>query len=366
MKTHKCVQLCLGQHLKLVGSSPVLGEWDFCAAPAFTWSPDHMWQLQVQLPLDAPVDWKIVQAVEGNNEWCEWQSGENTIVDPSALGLSSGDVLQVGCSWEGPVRATIIEPASPSSGASTTTQPELIRVTEEPVYGSDEFLDEGAVSETISAVTPAVPSPSAPQAAVEMESTQDATGQAGQGEEPAEKSRGFGLSVFGWGGKGDKATEAAAVVPTSEPTAPPQSEPTSAKPGVAPEASAAPAAAAPEGPGPAESSDSPTQSAEWPAAAKPLAASLWDSVPAQQQVAPRPAAAQGEAAPAPAAAPDAVPAPAAAQEPNAAAETELSPAPATAEEPAEDTAAGADPKIAEDTLKALQASGSGADHLLMH
>lgn len=153
--------------MKLAGSDPVLAEWDFRAAPAFTWSPEHVWQLELQLPLGTPVDWKIVQAVEGNDDWCEWQSGENTIVDPSALQLSSGDILEVGCTWEGTSRATIVETASSAAARNGAAQPEMIEVTEEPVYGSDGVLsDSDSSTDAIASIAHAVSTRPVPEATI--------------------------------------------------------------------------------------------------------------------------------------------------------------------------------------------------------
>eukprot|EP00892_Ulva_mutabilis_P005087 jgi/Ulvmu1/2950/UM149_0033.1 len=143
-------ELCLGQHLKLVGSAPALGNWDFRAAPAFTWTPDHVWQLELQLPIDTPVDWKVVQAVEGSDDWCQWQSGENTIVDPRLLGLKEDDTLEVGCTWDGESRASIVSTPVAESEATmaavaalaevasgVTDAQRMITIKEEAVYSSD-------------------------------------------------------------------------------------------------------------------------------------------------------------------------------------------------------------------------------------
>lgn len=327
------MQLCLGQHLKLVGNSPVLGEWDFRAAPAFTWSPEHVWQLELQLPVGEPVDWKIVQAVESNNEWCEWQSGENTIIDPSALKLSSGDVLEVGCSWDGPSRATIVETAGLAPAGNSAAQPELIKVTEEPVYGSDGTLDDSdastAASTAIASVAHSVTTSPAPQAAIDE---QDATKQQVKADKVAQKPRGFDLSMSEWGGM------APAAAPTPEPTSPSQSEP----------------------PTPTESEAAPTEKsdtsspAEVPTAEKLLAVSPWDSLPSQD---PAPAAAQtatlaaeAEAALSPPAGQDSKPAP----------EAEPAAAPAAAQDTTKEAATSKDLQTAEDALKELQASGTGA------
>jgi Starch binding domain len=83
------LQLQMGQRFKLVGNLETLGSWSHWDAPAFTWSEEHVWQLSLELPAGDPVEFKIVQAAEdtGDKYWCVWQEGENTILDPVAMGL---------------------------------------------------------------------------------------------------------------------------------------------------------------------------------------------------------------------------------------------------------------------------------------
>jgi Starch binding domain len=171
--TAEPAQLFLGQFLKLVGSAPGLGEWDFRAAPAFEWTEDHVWQLELELPVDTPVDWKVVQAVEGNDEWCEWQAGENTIIDPAALALKPGDVLQVGCSWDGPSRATIVVESAANTAATAAD-----------IASQEDAGDRSASA--IASVAHSVSQGTAPAAAVEV--TDNAR--------PHKARRGF--SLFNW------------------------------------------------------------------------------------------------------------------------------------------------------------------------
>jgi hypothetical protein len=101
----------VGQTFKLVGNAAALGAWNHRAAPSFTWSDDHIWQLSVKLPTEELAEFKIVQAPEddGDGEWCIWQEGENTIVDPVALGLQADGAIEVGCTWAGEARAHVID-----------------------------------------------------------------------------------------------------------------------------------------------------------------------------------------------------------------------------------------------------------------
>jgi Starch binding domain len=90
------LQLQVGQRFKLVGNLETLGGWSHWDAPAFTWSEEHVWQLSLELPAGDPVEFKIVQAAEdtGDKYWCVWQEGENTILDPVAMGLRVRFVFQ--------------------------------------------------------------------------------------------------------------------------------------------------------------------------------------------------------------------------------------------------------------------------------
>ena len=114
------MQLRIGETLKLVGNAPALGAWCHHDAPSFTWSPDDIWQISVTLPLDELTEFKIVAAAEahGDTSWCNWQEGENTILDPAQLGLQSGAQLEVGCDWQGESRAQVMAGAAAASAAA--------------------------------------------------------------------------------------------------------------------------------------------------------------------------------------------------------------------------------------------------------
>jgi hypothetical protein len=127
------LQLTVGQTLKLVGNDPSLGSWRHQDAPSFTWTEDDIWQIAVELPASQPTEFKIVQAAEahGDLNWCVWQDGENTILDPVALGLQPGQQIEVGCDWDGESRARMVPhpiialtepPAAPSDAPGPTSE----------------------------------------------------------------------------------------------------------------------------------------------------------------------------------------------------------------------------------------------------
>ncbi len=39
-----------GQHLRVVGDGPALGEWDLAAAPAMAWSEGDVWVAELRVP----------------------------------------------------------------------------------------------------------------------------------------------------------------------------------------------------------------------------------------------------------------------------------------------------------------------------
>jgi hypothetical protein len=132
------LQLEVGQTLKLVGSDPSLGSWRHQDAPSFSWTDDNIWQVAVNLPASQPTEFKIVQAAEahGDSNWCVWQDGENTIIDPVALGLQPGQQIEVGCDWEGESRARMIplpRAASASPAAQVDSKESPSKATEDPV-----------------------------------------------------------------------------------------------------------------------------------------------------------------------------------------------------------------------------------------
>jgi hypothetical protein len=352
----------------------VLGEWDFRAAPAFTWAPDHVWQLEVQLPLLEPVDWKIVQAIEGNNDWCEWQSGENTIIDPMSLELGSGDVLEVGCCWDGPARATIVETGG-SSNNSTVEEPKLITVTEEAVYVTDEAMDDGDASTSTMVDNDVDPSTIAsiahivstvPKKETETEEQNAPTPQP-EGEETVQNPPVSDQSLVGSGAAGQEqpeqpTSEATAARTVAEPRVVAQpnavvepkavAEPKAmeeprvvAQPEAVAESKAVTQPRAAAEPAPAGKAEPSAKVIDAPAE-KPLPVSPWDSQPAQ--AAAPPATITGEEK---AEADKAV-------SPKAAAPLEAA-APAAQESTEEATESKA-PRTVEDVLKEFQASGTGA------
>lgn len=53
----------------MVGSHPVLGEWDVAAAPDMTWTDGHMWVSDLDVPDGADFEFKIVHLTYGGASW---------------------------------------------------------------------------------------------------------------------------------------------------------------------------------------------------------------------------------------------------------------------------------------------------------
>ena len=77
-----------GQHLRVVGSVPELGNWDVARAPALRWSDGNVWSAEVVLPAGCDATFKFVVCADGHA--AEWEQGDNR-----QLGGASGAVSAV-------------------------------------------------------------------------------------------------------------------------------------------------------------------------------------------------------------------------------------------------------------------------------
>jgi hypothetical protein len=62
---HTNTKVAFGEHLRVVGSLPQLGDWDPAAAPALKWGDGHEWTATLELPHDARAEFKVSRA-------CSW------------------------------------------------------------------------------------------------------------------------------------------------------------------------------------------------------------------------------------------------------------------------------------------------------
>ena len=53
------VQLSYGEFHKIVGGHPSLGNWDVDAAPEMSWSDGDTWRMNVQLPANQQIEFKV-------------------------------------------------------------------------------------------------------------------------------------------------------------------------------------------------------------------------------------------------------------------------------------------------------------------
>ena len=53
------VQLSYGEFHKIVGGHPSLGNWDVDAAPEMSWSDGDTWRMDVQLPANQQIEFKV-------------------------------------------------------------------------------------------------------------------------------------------------------------------------------------------------------------------------------------------------------------------------------------------------------------------
>ncbi|EFN55410.1 hypothetical protein CHLNCDRAFT_52636 [Chlorella variabilis] len=66
--------LQFGEHLRVVGNCPELGEWDAQAAPALIWHEDDVWKGELTLPSGRHVAFKLV-IVRGDGVTLYWEPG---------------------------------------------------------------------------------------------------------------------------------------------------------------------------------------------------------------------------------------------------------------------------------------------------
>ena len=53
------MQLSYGEFHKIVGGHPSLGNWDVDAAPEMSWSDGDTWRMDVQLPANQQIEFKV-------------------------------------------------------------------------------------------------------------------------------------------------------------------------------------------------------------------------------------------------------------------------------------------------------------------
>lgn len=86
-----------GEHLRLVGSCPELGEWDVNSAPQFRWTTGDVWQLDVDVAPDMePTEFKLVHVLETGE--CIWEYTKNRTLDVSDMdAMKDGRVMLKWC-----------------------------------------------------------------------------------------------------------------------------------------------------------------------------------------------------------------------------------------------------------------------------
>mmetsp|Transcript_8240 Transcript_8240/g.16524 ORF Transcript_8240/g.16524 Transcript_8240/m.16524 type:complete len:400 (+) Transcript_8240:70-1269(+) len=86
-----------GEHLRLVGSCPELGEWDVNSAPQFRWTAGDLWQLDVDFaPGLEPTEFKLVHVLWTGE--CIWEYTNNRTLDFSGMdAMKDGRVMLKWC-----------------------------------------------------------------------------------------------------------------------------------------------------------------------------------------------------------------------------------------------------------------------------
>eukprot|EP01025_Chloroclados_australasicus_P029702 TRINITY_DN2967_c0_g2_i3.p1 TRINITY_DN2967_c0_g2~~TRINITY_DN2967_c0_g2_i3.p1 ORF type:complete len:335 (-),score=33.12 TRINITY_DN2967_c0_g2_i3:1982-2986(-) len=92
-----------GQRLRLVGSSPELGEWQLKKGIDMKWSEGDIWRMEVRLPSNIVIGYKYVVVGQDGNA-CSWQNGNNSVL---VVDAKAGQVLQVADNWGAQPGATV-------------------------------------------------------------------------------------------------------------------------------------------------------------------------------------------------------------------------------------------------------------------
>lgn len=99
LQLHVSVPLSVhfGEHLRLVGSCPELGEWDVNSAPQFHWTTGDVWQLDVDFPPGlAMTEFKLVHVLWTGD--CIWEYTNNRTLDVSDMNaMKDGRVVLKWC-----------------------------------------------------------------------------------------------------------------------------------------------------------------------------------------------------------------------------------------------------------------------------
>ena len=53
------VQVEFGEEARIVGNIPELGSWDVFRAPKMRWNDGHVWSLELDLPTDGEIEFKV-------------------------------------------------------------------------------------------------------------------------------------------------------------------------------------------------------------------------------------------------------------------------------------------------------------------
>ncbi|XP_024535458.1 uncharacterized protein LOC9637431 isoform X2 [Selaginella moellendorffii] len=70
-------QCMFGEHFKVIGGHPALGEWDPRAAIPLEWSDGHNWTTELDVPQGSVFEYKFV--LQCQNGWIHWQPGPNRV-----------------------------------------------------------------------------------------------------------------------------------------------------------------------------------------------------------------------------------------------------------------------------------------------
>lgn len=106
-----------GQRMRVVGSHPELGSWNLSQGAELQWSPGDKWNVIVEIPAGAILEYKYVLLEGDGLRSVAWQSGNNSVL---AVGHSDGNV-EVFDNWESSPGASVL-----AGGEKTTREGRLL------------------------------------------------------------------------------------------------------------------------------------------------------------------------------------------------------------------------------------------------
>lgn len=119
-------KISFGSHIAVVGSNPVLGEWNPAAALELSWNEGDVWSAEAQLDTADEVDFKFV-IVEPEDE-IKWIPGDNVIL---SVPEDASEVLVEASNWDS--KTVVIKPIKTKTKVETKVEKKAPEIKKETI-----------------------------------------------------------------------------------------------------------------------------------------------------------------------------------------------------------------------------------------